>query len=282
MHKRENKKLASDVRGPSFSVQDEIRRDRRMRRSGRIRRARSAAQRALTTALCLLLGVLLLGAILLTAMRTDTVTVSGNTRYSSEEILCSADVSGEVLLLLREKNVYNRIAAACPYVERIELVKTYPSGVEIKVYETAPVYFTEVHGKLLTLDSGLRVMDYTEEVSGLVGLALPELKSAVEGSKVVFLHPNDETFVLDMLEAFVNCTDPIAFTWIDLRDRYDLAAAIEDKVKVLFGDYKNPEVKMQMVRSIIADAEQASSARTLINVSEPSRAGVQYDYRGEF
>ena len=282
MRDRNRIRNASNAQGPHFSVQDEIRRDRHMRRSRSVRLARSATRRAFTAFLCLALCALLLGAIALTVMRVDTVTVSGNARYTSNEIVQSAAALGEVLLLLGDKAVYDRIAAACPYVERIELIKTYPSSVEIRVYETEAIYYTVAHGRCLSLDRELRVIDYTEDTDGLIGLVLPELKSAVEGRGVVFRDEAAKAFVLEMLDAFVNCADPIAFTSIDLRDRYDLTAAMGDNVKVLFGDYRNLDVKMPIAKTIIADAEKASSVRTLINVSEPSRAGAQHNYQGEF
>lgn len=269
-------------RGPSFSVQDEIRRDRRMRRTSHVRRARSATQSILTAALCLVICVLLIIAVVCIVTRAASVTVSGNARYSDEEILTAADIDGDILPLLGEQAVYKRVAAACPYVESIELVKVYPSSVEIVVHETEPVYATRTHGRQLTLDKDLRVMDYTDNTDGLIGLSLPEFKNAVEGSRVVFADAESESFVLEMLDAFFGEKTTLAVTSLDLTDRYALTARVGDKAKILFGDYRNIDVKLTLAKKIMEDAEAAYSERTLIDVSEPSRASAQYDYNGEF
>ena len=276
------KRIKQNGRGPSFSVQDEIRRDRRMRRTSHVRRARSATQRIFTAVLCLVICILLVIAIALAVTRVRTTTVSGNLRYTAEEILTAADVHGDILPLLGEREVYKRVAAACPYVESIELIKAYPSAVEIVVHETEPVYATATHGRQLTLDAKLRVMDYTESTDGLVVLFLPAIKSAVEGSSIVFANAESEEFVLEMLEAFFDDENGLSVTALDLTDRYDLSALAGDTVKILFGDYRNLDVKLSLAKKILEDAEAAYSARTLIDVSEPSRAGAQYDYDGEF
>ena len=269
-------------RGPSFSVQDEIRRDRRMRRTSHVRRARSATQSVLTAVLCLTICVLLIIAVVCIVTRAATVTVSGNSRYADAEILTAADIDGDILPLLGEQAVYKRVAAACPYVESIELVKVYPSSVEIVVHETEPVYVTLTHGRQLTLDRDLRVMDFTDDADGLIRLSLPEFKNAVEGSRVVFADADSESFVLEMLDAFFGEKAALAVTALDLTDRYALTACIGDEVKIIFGDYRNIDVKLTLAKKILEDAEAAYSDRTLIDVSEPSRAGALYDYNGEF
>ncbi len=277
-----NKGKRTTEHGPSFRVQDEIRRDRHMRRTSSIRRARSATHAVLTTVLCLAICCLLITAVALTATRAKSVTVSGNARYTAEEILQAADIDGDVLFFLGEKNIYDRVAAVCPYVERIELVKGYPSSVEIVVYETEPVYFTTAHGRQFSLDRELRVMDYTEHIEGLVHLQLPELKSAVEGSRVVFVDPANEAITLELLATFLYGAEPLPITLLDLTDRYALAATLGDTAKVLFGDYQNLDVKITLAKKMIADAKAADSMRTLIDVSEPSRASAQYGYEGGF
>ncbi|MBQ9134275.1 MAG: FtsQ-type POTRA domain-containing protein [Clostridia bacterium] len=281
MRDNRGKNRPQNGRGPSFSVQDEIRRDRRMRRTSHVRRARSATQTVLTAVLCLAICALLIIAVVCIVTRAASVTVSGNGRYSAAEILEAADVDGDILPLLREQTVYKRVAAACPYVESIELVKVYPSSVEIIVHETEPVYVTITHGRQLTLDRELRVMDFTETADGLIRLVLPEFKNAVEGSRVVFTDAESESFVVQMLDAFFT-EDLLGLTSLDLTDRYALTATVGDGVKILFGDYRNIDVKLSLAKKIMADAEAAYSARTLIDVSEPSRASAQYDYNGEF
>ena len=111
MQENKSREAQSNKRSPSFSVQDEIRRDRHMRLTSRVRRARSAARSVLTAVLCMALCALLITAVFLTVTRVEAVTVSGNMRYSATEILQSADIYGALLPMLRERSVYARVSA---------------------------------------------------------------------------------------------------------------------------------------------------------------------------
>ncbi len=269
-------------RRTNFTVQDEIRRDRRMRQTKNLRRARTRLQRFFTGTLCI--GVFLLLAFTVTVIvtRVQTVSVSGNLRYSDTELLEAAAIDGEILPFLREENVYSRIVAVCPYVETVELVKTYPSAVEIRVRETESVYAAQVHGKWLSLDADLRVMDYMQTPAGLIVLQLPAVQSALEGSRLQFADTESDAFVTEMLDLFFPKGGEHMLTALDLTDRYSVVGMVGETAKILFGDYRNMDIKFTMAQKVLADAEAEASMRTLVDVSEPSRASAQYDYKGEF
>lgn len=271
-----------DRKNKNFTVQDEIRRNRKMRQARQLRHARSRMQRALAVILCLVVFLFLVLTITVLVTRVQTVTVRGNDRYNDAELLEAADITGEILPLLRAEVVYDRIAAVCPYVDRVQLVKTYPSTVEIVVTETEAIYATQTHGRWLSLDAGLRVMDYLEDVSALITLRMPEVQSALEGSRLVFADAESDGYVAGMLAVFFPEERELFLTALDMTDRYALVGMVGDEAKILFGDYQDLDVKVKMAKEILSDARAESSARTLIDVSEPSRASAQYDYKGEF
>lgn len=266
----------------NFTVRDEIRRDRRMRQARQYRRARTRLRRLTTVTLCIAVFLLLALTVAALVTRVQTVRVSGNTRYTDAVLLDAAALDGEILPLIGKESVYRRIAAVCPYVENIELVKTYPSAIEIVVTETEAAYATQMRGKWLSLDRDLRVMDAIENTEGLVCLLLPEMQSALEGSRIVFTNPADETFVAEMLSCFFPQGAPVLLTFLDLRDRYSIVGMVEEQAKILFGDYRDPDIKLRLAVEVLADAVAENSKRTLIDVSEPSRVSAQYDYKGEF
>lgn len=266
----------------NFTVQDEIRRDRRMRQARQYRRARTNLRRLVTAALCIAVFLLLAVTVTVIVTRVQTVSVSGNLRYTDAALLEAAALDGEILPLVGEDTVYRRIAAVCPYVERIELIKTYPSAVEIVITETEAVYATETHGKWISLDRELRVMDVIEQADGLIRLLLPELQSALEGSRIAFADETADAFVLDMLSVFFPEGAPRFLSSLDLRDRYAIVGMVGEQAKILFGDYRDSDVKLRLAAEVLADAVAENSERTLIDVSEPSRASAQYDYKGDF
>ena len=266
----------------NFTVQDEIRRDRRMRQAKKLRHARTRLRRGFTVVLCVAAFLILALTVTALVTRVQTVHVSGNLRYGDAELLEAAALTGEILPLLREESVYTRIVAVCPYVEKVELVKTYPAAVEIRVSETEAVYATQTHGRWLSLDASLRVMDSIESAGNLTVLRLPPVQSALEGSRLFFADTESDTFVTEMLTLFFPEGGERQLTALDLTDRYSIVGTVGESAKILFGDYRNMDVKLTLAQKILADAAAEASTRTLIDVSEPSRASAKYDYKGEF
>lgn len=273
---RQNPSRQSDA--PAFSVQDEIRRDRRLRRTGRYRRAKRRTAPLAAVAVCVLLCLVLLCGAAALLLRVESVTVVGNVRYTDAEILEASGIhQGDSILLLGRDKLFRRIAAACPYVEQLELTKTYPSALTLRVTETGAVYFTQVRGRICTLDSSLRVIELTDATEGLTELRLPEIKSAIEGSALVFSDAGDDARVRSALEMLGGADEVLAFDCIDLRDRYNIAAYLDGSVQVLFGDASDLAIKTRIARQVYADALTANSSGTLIDVSEPSCVSVSYD-----
>lgn len=263
---------------PAFSVQDEIRRNRRLQRAKRVRRARSRASVFFTVVLCLAICVLLMAAVLVTVTRIQTVHVSGNIRYSSEEILEAARLEGEVLPLLGETTVYKRVLEACPYIDSVKLKKEYPSSVTINVIEKQPVYALRVRERTLTLDSELRVMDFTDKTDGLVFLVLPEIQKAVEGKKIEFADADAMEYVENMLSQFADSGEAEWLSELDISDRFAIFGKAGDSAEIVFGDYKNISEKLAITSRLLSDAEEEYAKYAYIDVSVLSQASLKLEY----
>ena len=211
-------------------------------------------------------------------LRVETVTVDGNVRYTDGEILTASGIhAGDSMLLIRKDKLLRKITALCPHVETIEIAKTYPSALTIRVTETGAVYFTQVRDRVCTLDASLRVIECTDAVDGLIELRLPEIKSAVEGSALVFADAEDDARVRTILETLGGADDVLALDCLDLRDRYNITAYAAGRAEILFGDAARLAVKLRIAREVYADALAEGSGGTRIDVSEPSRVSVSYD-----
>ncbi len=263
---------------PAFSVQDELRRDRSLRRAGRYRRAKRRTAPLAAILASLLLCFALLGGAAALLLRVGTVTIEGNVRYTDAEILRASGVkAGDSMLLIGRDKLLRKITAACPHVEQIELTKTYPAALAIRVTEIGAVYFTQVRDRICTLDASLRVIECADAADGLIELRLPEIKSAIEGSTLVFADAEDDVRVRASLGVLGGADDVLSFDCIDLRDRYNITAYAAGRAEVLFGDDADLAVKFRIAKQIYADAMNESSSGTRMDVSEPSRVSVSYD-----
>ena len=263
---------------PAFSVQDEIRRDRRMRRAGRYRRVKRRTAPLVAVAVCLLLCLALLGGAAALLLRVETVTVSGNVRYTDAEITAASGVKiGDSMLFVSRDKLVRKITAACPHVEQLVLEKDYPSALVLRITETGAVYYTRVRDRICTLDASLRVIECTDATAGLTELRLPEVKSAIEGSTLQFADADDDARVRAALDVLGAADDVLTLDCIDLGDRYNILAYAAGRAEILFGDASNLEIKLRIARQVFAEAIAESSSGTRIDVSEPSRVSVSYD-----
>ena len=106
---------------------------RRSRRNRRRSRGRFAF---LYRLLCfVLICAAIVGALVL-FFKVDTISVSGNDRYSRETILAASGVSeGDNLFLLNKYDAAARITEALPYVESVRLSRKLPGTLRIDIVE---------------------------------------------------------------------------------------------------------------------------------------------------
>lgn len=106
----------------------------------RRRRARRDGTPTVLVLLCLLLTVV---AIILAAtlfFKIETVTLTGDTRYSEQYVAEASGLEiGGNLVLFDKISVKNGIYEACPYLDTVQILRRYPNRVEIIVTECQPV-----------------------------------------------------------------------------------------------------------------------------------------------
>ena len=280
---RGEKKSDQNKGTPVFSVHDEIRRNRRIALNKRIRRAQKTQRSVLAIALSLFVVLFTLFAVVFVVTRTRDVTVSGNSRYSAEEIISAADIDGDTLLLLSDKSIYKKIVLACPYINGVELKKNYPSSVEIAVTEAEVVYYSDIHGRTYSLDRDLRVIEFTKKTDGLVFLVFPEVVSVLEGSKIAFAEERYEELVPRIIGELLGDGE-LPFTSLDLSNRFSISGMAGDSTKIEFGDYNDLNLKLKTAVKLLQMAQEEQSKRTLINVSSLASPPPSFipHYTGEF
>ena len=106
----------------------------------RNRRSRRRRRRGSSGFLYKLLSVLIICGCLVAALtlffRVDTITVTGQNRYTAEEIREASGITvGENLLLLNKYTASGNITAKLPYIEEIRIHKQLPDTLQIEVKE---------------------------------------------------------------------------------------------------------------------------------------------------
>ena len=158
----------------------------RRRHTRRRRHHRSAA------VLYKLLSVVVISGAIVAALtlffKVETITVSGTTEYSSEEIITASGVKqGDNLFLLNKYEIYESILEKLPYVSSVSISRKLPDTLLIEVTDSNQGGVIEDHGTYWVLSAEGKLLGKRAEagrgalITGLT-LAEPEVgkKAAVE------------------------------------------------------------------------------------------------------
>jgi len=96
--------------------------------------------------------------------RVTTVEITGQQRYTDEEVLAASGIEqGDNLLLLNKYDAANSIVSALPYIERIRIDRTLPSTLTIEVQECSDPLAILQDGSAWIISSSGRIVDQKGE-----------------------------------------------------------------------------------------------------------------------
>lgn len=115
-----------------------------------------------------LLSVLLICAAIITAMtlffRVDEIVVTGQKRYTAEEIRAASGVEpGANMYLLNKYDVVRRILAELPYIEDIRVNRKLPDTLLIEVHESGRPFALVQDGSAWLISAGGKIVEQLPE-----------------------------------------------------------------------------------------------------------------------
>ncbi len=206
--------------------------------------------------------------------RVEEVTVSGESRYPSEEILKAAAVQqGENLVLLDGGAVEDAVKEEMPYLGKVKVKKSLPSKVEIQVEETYPAKIVFYNGSYYLVNPEDKVL---ERVESTEGIHLPIYKFAQLGSEpepgetLDFLDEISKKIYIDITNILSDNNILESISIIDLSERIALKLQIGDRFIIDLGDYLDLETKLNFAKNIMQRLEEGE--RGTIDVSNNKKA----------
>lgn len=244
----------------------------RRRRNRRYRRSR------LTVPFRILSFFLICGAIvaaLILFFKVQTITVAGNSRYTTEEILAVTDIEqGENLFLINKYAVASAITGQLPYVESVQIRRVLPDGIVIEVQECEPVaaviqgsdaWLISGSGKLLERVTESQSASYVQ-IRGcelllptVAAIAqLPSDGNITREELLSFLEVLQERGMLDQAE-WIDCSDPETLVM-----RYAGRFDVELRYNADFNK------KMRALEEIIGYLEDNETGTIILTMSDKS------------
>ncbi|MBR3704285.1 MAG: FtsQ-type POTRA domain-containing protein [Oscillospiraceae bacterium] len=132
------------------------------KRNNRRRRARGRFGPLLRLMSVLLTAVVIVAALTL-FFKVEQVSVSGNSRYSAEEIIAVCGVEqGDNLVLLDKYAIAQRLYTQLPYITDVRINRSFPDGLTVEVTETHAALAIESGGAWWLVSEDGKIVDATD------------------------------------------------------------------------------------------------------------------------
>lgn len=205
------------------------------RRNRNNRRGRRGRFSFLYKLLCLALIAGAIVAALAVFFQADHLEISGNSRYTTQQIREASGVDeGDNLYLMNKYAVARRIQEALPYVEEVQINRRLPDTLCISVTECRTLASVEQDGKIWILSDGGRIVDCMAQtpaqctaVTGLV-LTDPQIgreiltdedyASARDHLLTLMRHLRDKGMMRDVQAIRLESADLITLRYLDRFD----------------------------------------------------------------
>ena len=96
--------------------------------------------------------------------KVESVEVTGNSRYSAQEIQDACGVQlGDNLYLLSKPDMVQRLHQRLPYIDEVRITRSLPNTLRVQVTEFTTVYAVEQEGPVWLLTSGGKIVETAAE-----------------------------------------------------------------------------------------------------------------------
>ena len=96
--------------------------------------------------------------------KVESVEVTGNSRYSAQEIQDACGVQlGDNLYLLSKPDMVQRLHQRFPYIDEVRITRSLPNTLRVQVTEFTTVYAVEQEGTVWLLTSGGKIVETAAE-----------------------------------------------------------------------------------------------------------------------
>ncbi len=219
----------------------------------RRRKKRRAAVFAISFSVLCLCALLLLSVTVFFPVKN--ITVSGNSLYTSEEIIEAAGVNtGDKLFAVSGIKAQRQVTKSLPYVKTLKLKRKLFDSIELQITETANVFLYSCGGKYISADKDNKALAYYDEPPTDTSLVI--IGQEVEATPGNIIDIEDGlSELINMLYTTVSA-EGIRIETIDVSNTNSIIMRIEGRFSVNFGTETDIESKCHHLTAMITGINQ--------------------------
>lgn len=189
--------------------------------------------------------------------RVESVVVQENVRYSEEQILSVAGVEiGSNLILTPKEQIAQRIYAALPYVEHVEVQKRFPTTLKLIITEANPVAVVTSNGEEWIIDSRGKFLEKSDETLSLQYIDVKglEVLQPAQGKQVQVEDVDTArlTSLLSLLSVLEKCGMAAEVSSVDLTSATEILLSYDNRIQVKLLSNTDFNRKVQILKEILA------------------------------
>ncbi len=207
--------------------------------------------------------------------RASEFTVTGNVRYSAEEIIAASGIAeGDNLLMISKSEAAGLIVAKLPYVTQVQIHRQLPNSVVIEVVESAAAAVVQdAYGGQWLIAADGRVLEQADETAAqrypqLTGLTAVNPQA---GGQLQAAEEDGEAKVAAaeaVLSALAESSASGHIVSIDLEQLYSIRMMYEQQYEIVLGGTDDLTYKFTYLEQILTElAEQRPGAGGQIDLT---------------
>lgn len=205
------------------------------------------------------------------------ITVSGNEKYSSEDIISLIPATtGDNIYSFDAADAETLIKQKLPYVGEVTISRNLPNVIEVSIVEEKPVFACDLAGKTYILSPELKVLESRSSTSakdtGLAVLTVGNVRRCVVGENIEFVDVRTYDAITELYGYFADEYIEDNIKTLDARSRFDIYVGYDGRFEVYIGDMENADIKVRFLVSIVD--RLGSNATGRIDISAANEAAV--------
>lgn len=215
----------------------------------------------------MVLGVALVLLLMLVLFRIRTFEVTGNVRYTAEEIATASGLAeGDILMGVNKTSTASKLIIGLPYVEEVIISKALPGTIRLEVKEcTAEFAAISEFGTTWLLSGEGKLLEEVDDATGFPVIAGTELQLPTGGDMAVFTDPVRGQAAMDILEAMEKTELADQVSAVDVSDSAAVAVTYQERLSIDLGDGSDVVYKLQYFKAILA--QLPADARGIVDLS---------------
>lgn len=214
--------------------------------------------------------------------KIDSISVTGTSRYSAEEVIQTGGIKkGENLFLANTAAAQKKILQTLPYIGSVKVSRRFPAQIAITVTEEPVSGVIPFQKKFAVVGASGKVLELADKLpQNITQIKGITLSGAEMGKPLVYKDTSQQTTLQNIIAA-IQATKLDKVTAIDLTKSYKLLVVYDKRITMNLGLASDLEKKIRFGKSILDSGKIKNTEKGVLDLStaaEDEHAYFDPDY----